>query len=182
MLDQNTDRMWYVIGAVLIGAAIIFGMNTLMPNAFASVSESFEVLMDSTTTQTLPRINMSENVFHTENLTYHQWLTPSSGELYQSNDNDIVSDFLEIDAGVEYIFKTPRKTSMSVHYYDVDKNHIDGIYKGGGSVDRIRSVAPDNAVFARITGRYRRKYSSPLDTWWFGSYDQYLLNQKKEVD
>ena len=37
MLDQNTDRMWYVIGAVLIGAAIIFGMNTLMPEAFASV-------------------------------------------------------------------------------------------------------------------------------------------------
>src|SRR5699024_6217280 len=41
MLDQNTDRMWYVIGAVLIGAAIIFGMNTLMPNAFASVGNLF---------------------------------------------------------------------------------------------------------------------------------------------
>src|SRR5699024_2793907 len=42
MLDQNTDRMWYVIGAVLIGAAIIFGVNTLMPNAFASVGDMFE--------------------------------------------------------------------------------------------------------------------------------------------
>ena len=41
MLDQNTDRMWYVIGAVLIGAAIIFGMNTLMPEAFASVGDNF---------------------------------------------------------------------------------------------------------------------------------------------
>ena len=46
MLDQNTDRMWYVIGAVLIGAAIIFGMNTLMPNAFASVSDSFSLFND----------------------------------------------------------------------------------------------------------------------------------------
>ena len=49
MLDQNTDRMWYVIGAVLIGAAIIFGMNTLMPNAFASVSGMFEDMTDNGT-------------------------------------------------------------------------------------------------------------------------------------
>ena len=41
MLDQNTDRMWYVIGAVLIGAAIIFGASTLMPETLASVSDSF---------------------------------------------------------------------------------------------------------------------------------------------
>lgn len=41
MLDQNTDRMWYVIGAVLIGAAIIFGMNTMFPSAFASVGDLF---------------------------------------------------------------------------------------------------------------------------------------------
>src|SRR5699024_8856545 len=46
MLDQNTDRMWYVIGAVLIGAAIIFGMNTLMPEAFASVGSSFNDVID----------------------------------------------------------------------------------------------------------------------------------------
>ena len=44
MLDQNTDRLWYVIGAVLIGAAIIFGMNTLMPEAFASVSDNFNLI------------------------------------------------------------------------------------------------------------------------------------------
>ena len=44
MLDQNTDRMWYVIGAVLIGAAIIFGMNTLMPEAFANVSDNFNLI------------------------------------------------------------------------------------------------------------------------------------------
>src|SRR5699024_7172468 len=46
MLDQNTDRMWYVIGAVLIGAAIIFGMNTLMPEAFASVGSMMASLTD----------------------------------------------------------------------------------------------------------------------------------------
>lgn len=48
MLDQNTDRMWYVIGAVLIGAAIIFGMNTLMPNTFASVTSMFDLVTQET--------------------------------------------------------------------------------------------------------------------------------------
>ncbi len=39
MLDQNTDRMWYVIGAIVIGAAIIaMGLNIY--------SESFETVDD----------------------------------------------------------------------------------------------------------------------------------------
>lgn len=42
MLDQNTDRMWYVIGAVIIGAAIILILNGTMPQLFASVAETFE--------------------------------------------------------------------------------------------------------------------------------------------
>lgn len=42
MLDQNTDRMWYVIGAVIVGAAIIFIMNGTAPELFASVTESFK--------------------------------------------------------------------------------------------------------------------------------------------
>lgn len=41
MLDQNTDRMWYVIGAVIIGAAIIFILNGTMPDLFASVGGTF---------------------------------------------------------------------------------------------------------------------------------------------
>lgn len=42
MLDQNTDRMWYVIGAVLVGAAIILIANGTLPQMFASVTDSFE--------------------------------------------------------------------------------------------------------------------------------------------
>lgn len=42
MLDQNTDRMWYVIGAVIIGAAIILIINGTAPKLFASVAETFE--------------------------------------------------------------------------------------------------------------------------------------------
>ena len=41
MLDQNTDRMWFVIGAVIVGAATIFIANGTLPDIFASVTESF---------------------------------------------------------------------------------------------------------------------------------------------
>lgn len=49
MLDQNTDRMWYVIGAVIIGAAIILILNGTMPNLFASVAETFETKTEEVT-------------------------------------------------------------------------------------------------------------------------------------
>lgn len=44
MLDQNTDRMWYVIGAVLVGAAIILIANGTLPQMFASVTQRFETV------------------------------------------------------------------------------------------------------------------------------------------
>lgn len=50
MLDQNTDRMWYVIGAVIIGAAIILIMNKTMPELFASVGDTFQDTIDRTVT------------------------------------------------------------------------------------------------------------------------------------
>lgn len=49
MLDQNTDRMWYVIGAVIVGAALIFILNGTMPELFASVGEMFESKAEETT-------------------------------------------------------------------------------------------------------------------------------------
>ena len=49
MLDQNTDRMWYVIGALVVGAGIILLANKGLPEVFASVTESFEQPMNSGT-------------------------------------------------------------------------------------------------------------------------------------
>lgn len=42
MLDQNTDRIWYVIGAVLIGAAIILILNGTVPDLFGQVASTYE--------------------------------------------------------------------------------------------------------------------------------------------
>ena len=41
MLDQNTDRMWFVIGALVVGAGIILLANKAMPEIFASIAETF---------------------------------------------------------------------------------------------------------------------------------------------
>ncbi len=44
MLDQNTDRMWYVIGAIVIGAAIIaMGLN-IFDESFKSVENNYAEL------------------------------------------------------------------------------------------------------------------------------------------
>lgn len=42
MLDQNTDRMWYVIGALVVGAGIILLANGTLPDIFASVANAFD--------------------------------------------------------------------------------------------------------------------------------------------
>lgn len=42
MLDQNTDRMWYVIGAIMIGAAILLLINGAAPDLFAQVAGTYE--------------------------------------------------------------------------------------------------------------------------------------------
>lgn len=52
MLDQNTDRLWYVIGAVLIGGAIILLLNGTAPNLFAQVAGTYEELTEEATDAT----------------------------------------------------------------------------------------------------------------------------------
>lgn len=50
MLDQNTDRMWYVIGAVLIGGIIIAAAVVLFETTvFESITDSLEGLMGKAT-------------------------------------------------------------------------------------------------------------------------------------
>lgn len=49
MLDQNTDRMWYVIGALVVGAGIILLANKTMPEAFANVADAFKGVADEST-------------------------------------------------------------------------------------------------------------------------------------
>lgn len=49
MLDQNTDRMWFVIGALVVGAGIILLANKTMPEVFANVANTFKSVADEST-------------------------------------------------------------------------------------------------------------------------------------
>ena len=51
MLDQNTDRMWFVIGALVVGAGIILLANQLFPTMFNKITDSFSGVVNSGTTQ-----------------------------------------------------------------------------------------------------------------------------------
>lgn len=44
MLDNNTDRMWFVIGALVVGAGIILVTNKAFPEVYASVLNQYESL------------------------------------------------------------------------------------------------------------------------------------------
>ena len=46
MLDQNTDRMWYVIGALVVGAGIIILANNLLPKMFGDITETMANVVD----------------------------------------------------------------------------------------------------------------------------------------
>ncbi len=58
MLDQNTDRMWYVIGAIVIGAAIIaMGLN-IYSDSFNSVEDNFAELALNVDILSIGRVNL----------------------------------------------------------------------------------------------------------------------------
>lgn len=93
MLDQNTDRMWYVIGALVIGAGIILLANKAMPEIFANVSKSMEgvtgdaskVASELTVGNRTP-VNFRLYSQHTENVgrfyTHGEVIVPSGGGVY----------------------------------------------------------------------------------------------------
>lgn len=47
MLDQNTDRTWWMIGALVIGVAIVVLIKTAFPELVTTVITKFKTLMDS---------------------------------------------------------------------------------------------------------------------------------------
>jgi len=47
MLDQNTDRMWFVIGALVVGAGIILLANKTIPEMFANTASAMNYIVTS---------------------------------------------------------------------------------------------------------------------------------------
>ena len=161
MLDQNTDRMWYVIGAVLIGAAIIFGMNTLMPEAFASVGGMFGSISDSAMSnidsilfsdESISQVKSLEDSFQQDD--FHRGAIAADGRILDTdmwkNARIRHKDYHRIDLveSVEISFNA-KDYQMGLHYFTKDKSKImvpGGDWKTkGGTYD-----VPDGAYYIRV--------------------------------
>lgn len=179
MLDQNTDRMWYVIGAVLVGAAIILIANGTIPEIFANVTGSFNnVLTTATEFEILYSFDKPDgfdesNILNTTSMTYGLHIY-NDGRM---NDNRewAISDFSEIEAGVEYTFETHDPTvNKKMLFYDENKVLIYGrtTYKTEPIVKSISHTSPNNAFYAKVATVYNNKNRqvgyAPIGQWWLG--------------
>src|SRR5699024_6209529 len=87
MLDQNTDRMWYVIGALVVGAGIILFANKTMPEVFANITKTFKDTTDEVTSE----VGMigSKDALHNGmvNKTYYRkgYVSISDGQLIENS-------------------------------------------------------------------------------------------------
>ena len=136
MLDQNTDRMWYVIGAVIVGAALIFLMNGAFPTLFANIGATFEGKVAQTTEMTdgirpitKPVLSSKESLeqFLNDPANWEQGgLTASTG-MDSVNMYALRTDYIVLDAGtyrVSYTADSAYYPMMGVRLYDADKQYL----------------------------------------------------------
>lgn len=174
MLDQNTDRMWYVIGAVIIGAALIFILNGTMPQLFASVGETFNKKSEDVgaiVDDIVPVGYVGENLLLG---TYDDW-TSHNGRFPYAGTFDIPSAYRSTDdMGVkpgdiitfsgEYSIPTggyaPRLNFSPVPYDTDDDREISRVgsnMSGEGSFSYTVTI-PENTKFIRVMPANARGY------------------------
>lgn len=121
ILDQNTDRLWYVIGAVLIGAAIVLLLNGTVPDLFAQVAGSYEEKTEEAT-------NAIENGFGSGKEAFDfNWERNKSLQWYKGHEitsethRDTISGFIPVKPGE--IYETSH-VQFDPFFYDEDKQFI----------------------------------------------------------
>ena len=110
MLDQNTDTMWFVIGAVIVGAAIIFIANGTLPDIFASVADSFEDVASEATSvvediEPIQDID-SEGYMNMRWVFRNHYANPEKPSLVRSVE-------LQLDPNTTYTFSTSAEPSIT---------------------------------------------------------------------
>ena len=183
MLDQNTDRMWYVIGAVIVGAAIILILNGTMPQIFASVADTFSEKTEDVTEITdgiMPQVHAT-NLLNVDTITYGIWIDQElgieQGDNFRLADSYASSDYIPVEPGEKYLFEMQRGTivhNLRVVYFDAGYNYISGQVSATSSESEFLTVAPSSAAFARISAPFEKFPAphthpfAPIDEWWFG--------------
>lgn len=174
MLDQNTDRLWYVIGAVLVGAAILLLLNGSAPNLFAQVAGTYEELTEEATSGAesltddgpkripIAELNQEADLISPDNMEIgtFNYLT---GDLTTANNNqfermiDPVSVTPNTDYYITYELQSnvPDKwgTEVAWVFYDQEMNPIEGrsVYSYYEDERKTTTLTtPENARYIRV--------------------------------
>lgn len=160
MLDQNTDRMWFVIGALVVGAGIILLANKTMPEIFANVTSSFfEVASGATSTV---EILGRKNLINPSTLTQSRYVSELNGEVLGEGDTPeksgsgyyhVLTEFIPVTPSVTYRLTSNDGVWYTRYaFYDSNKDFIAG---SGGIVkpkaEYADATAPSSAVYIRFS-------------------------------
>lgn len=200
MLDQNTDRMWYVIGALVVGAGIILLANGALPDIFASVTGTFEESVGKAITvaddigsydANLLRVAFEHKYTFANGLNGNVGTTANvDGEIVRTHDT--MFEKMHVTPGNTYIFYSPEGLyNASIAYYDASDNYVGGYRIPGKSNIYVTAVAPESARYARVSARdgelpiiegssVQPEWSSPTDTWVFKQIEPGELPEEVE--
>ena len=160
MLDQNTDRMWYVIGALVVGAGIILLANKAMPEFFANVTSSFSEVVSGATSKV--EILGRNNLINPSTLIQSRYVSESTGKVLGEGDTPgasgsgyyhVLTEFIPVTPGVTYRLTSNDGVWYTRYaFYDSNKEFIAG---SGGKVNHkaeyADATAPSSAVYIRFS-------------------------------
>ena len=160
MLDQNTDRMWFVIGAVIVGAAIIFIANGSLPTLFASVSDSFEESASMGTEVAgdiyVDVTGMYENIIDWDVYELYSNMRPNkaTGELIENaHANNWYSTLgnIPVEENTSYVFTAPKGLcSPYISYYSSNGEYLGHVYQNGEVVMQVAGRTPAGTAYVKL--------------------------------
>ena len=191
MLDQNTDRMCFEIGGVIVGAAIIFIANGTLPTLFASVSDTFGESA-SKGTDVVEEIvpNTSANLIDPENI-HRNMNIDTTGRRYPNTTNLWNSFYgpIAVQGGQTYEFSASGPmASQRVAFYDKDDKFI-STARGVTGDNFAIAEAPVDAAFAYVvagdntlptTNEWRDRVV-PMEEWSFKKVSAQALKIDKQT-
>lgn len=127
MLDQNTDRLWYVIGSVLIGAAIILLLNGTVPDLFAQVAGTYEEKTGEATNAIEYLSPRPANLLNNYDLTWNRWPYVENGELsIREFEESFITEEISVEPSTTLELVpanyTPENSSPTIAVVEYDEN------------------------------------------------------------
>ena len=186
MLDQNTDRMWYVIGALVVGAGIILLANKALPEVFANITNSFNGTTDNALTEigeAFPNPNLltdhanmdklqgwkGSKVTYTSNISVPEWNTNKAVRVQTTGGTVNTKIFRKLVTD-EWMGE---EATMSVYIKNLSDKPMNFYANGIG--DSYVRVNPGEAKRIITTGKIRTDYN-------FVQFQYHTLNPEESLD